>query len=87
MIVGKQAIDDDSNSPSQPTTILPGYLKVLPSIQIGSQDGSAIHGIPTIMTNTNSGSSGSTIVQYATSGSDGQFIVPGKFVFSNKALS
>lgn len=68
--------DDEQDLPQQ-TIFLPGNLKVLPgsTIQIGSQDGSM--GIQTIMTNANS-SSGSTIVQYATAGHDGQFIVPGK---------
>lgn len=69
--------DDDREHAAQTAISLPGYLKVLPAsaIQIGSQDGSTIQGIPTIMTNTNT--SASTIVQYATSAHDGQFIVPG----------
>lgn len=75
---GKSEEDSSSPSSQQPAISLSSYLKVLPAsaIQIGAQDGSTIQGIPTIMTNTNTGSS--TIVQYATSGHDGQFIVPGK---------
>lgn len=71
-----------TSSASQPTgataTTIPlqSYIKMLPSIQIGStHDGTTIQGIPTIMTNTNT--TGSTIVQYATAAHDGQFIVPG----------
>lgn len=55
-------------------------FKVLPSsIQIGGQDGvPTIQSIPTIMANNTP----STIVQYATSAHEGQFIVPGKiFMF------
>lgn len=59
---------------------LPANLnfKVLPSaIQLGGgQDGvPTIQSIPTIMANNTP----STIVQYATSGHEGQFIVPGRF--------
>lgn len=54
---------------------LTAYLKMVPSgtIQIGSNGGTSIQGIPTIMTNANAGN----IVQYA-SANDGQFIIPGK---------
>lgn len=66
-------------SQPQPTSAaipIPGYIKMLPSIQLSPQDATSIQGIPTIMTNTNTGSN--TIVQYATSAQDsGQFIVPG----------
>ena len=70
-----------SSASQQTATTIPieSYIKMLPSIQIGStHDGTTtIQGIPTIMTNANT--TGSTIVQYATAAHDGQFIVPGKF--------
>lgn len=67
------------SQPQQTSTAIPipGYIKMLPSIQLSPQDATSIQGIPTIMTNTNTGSN--TIVQYATSAQDGgQFIVPGR---------
>ncbi|KAH9419203.1 Cyclic AMP-responsive element-binding protein 1 [Dermatophagoides pteronyssinus] len=67
-----------SSASQQTATTIPieSYIKMLPSIQIGStHDGTTtIQGIPTIMTNANT--TGSTIVQYATAAHDGQFIVP-----------
>lgn len=89
VIEGKNNNDDNRESQSTAISLPASYLKVLPgsAIQIGSQDGSAtIQGIPTIMTNANSGSSANTIVQYATSGHEGQFIVPSKYLHSISML-
>lgn len=73
---------------SSTITVASPYLKVVPStIQLApaSQDGP----IPTLtMSNTNN--SGGTIVQYAQTGSDNQFFVPGEssafYSFNNSSL-
>lgn len=65
-------------------TVTSPYLKVLPAVVAGSQDGSLQGSLQTLAMANATGAGTSAIVQYATQGQDGQFFVPGKYFVKSK---